>query len=576
MKIFFLLITFFIFQGSCSDVELFQNAFDKTPDITYEKFDDIQNKSNNHSEVSFTKEVLANEIKALIFTDEMTLMDDECLKDYEGIELKGICVKNIMKFKKEFSCFLHRPLTFEILKRIEYIALCYFKKNTPYLVDVKILENQDITSGKVQILVIFARLGEVTLHKGKYFSDAHLKQKLDLKSDEYIDIHKIQKSLASINQNPFRNTSFILEPGEKLGYTNIHFQTQDMLPLRVFSGYENTGNEIASQHRFLVGINFGNFLYLDHQMNIEFKFAKNISKWWGISGNYIMPSFYDTYLKVIGSYVKTKPDTEPNYDIRGKAWVVLARYHIPIYFFENTVSELIFGYDFKQTNNFLDFLKVSIFQSFIDISQFVFQFNSTVNDRYGLTSYLFSFYYSPGDMTKHNEDQDFQKEGYAKKSRYFYATLYFDRTFLIPKDFLYVMEFFSQVSSTKILPTEQISIGGFYTVRGYQENALFGDNGFYLRNELRLPKMKYFKCKNKNHAWQFLAFVDLGYVSQIDDNISQKKAAFLASVGPGLRFGGGTNFILKLDYGIQLKKANRDFFAKSWHSKLHAFVSLQY
>jgi hemolysin activation/secretion protein len=179
-------------------------------------------------------------------------------------------------------------------------------------------------------------------------------------------------------------------------------------------------------------------------------------------------------------------------------------------------------------------------------------------------------------MTKHNENRDFRQEGNAKKANYYYATLNFDRTFKILKSFLYVLDFFAQVSTRRLLPTEEISIGGFYTVRGYQENAVFGDRGFYMRNEIRSLQIKYTKYKNLKHDLQFLAFTDLGYVSHVNENVSTKNSSFLASVGPGIRYTVEDYLRVKLDYGIQLKKANRDFFAKSWHSKLHVYVSFQY
>ncbi|NGX28983.1 MAG: Heme/hemopexin transporter protein HuxB [Candidatus Anoxychlamydiales bacterium] len=568
MKILFIISSFLLLQGFCEDknqINDFKN-FSKGSQIVDKPI---------YIEPMSKKELLADKVKALIFTNQPMLIDEECLQDYEGIELEGFRVNNFEKFQNEFAIFLNKPLTLEVLERIKDTTLTYFKKNTPYLVDIKILENQDVSTGRVQILVMFARLGEMTSSGAKYFSNSRLLKKLNVEHNECINIHRIQKYLSSFNQNPFRNTSLILEPGEEIGYTDIHLQTQDLFPVRVYGGYENTGNEIASKHRFLTGLNFGNFLYLDHQMNIEFRFAPHVSKWWGISGNYIIPTYFNTYFKIIGSYVRTKPDTDPDYELRGKAWTALARYHVPIYLFEDGTSELIFGYDFKQTNNFLNFIATSVFNELIDISQFVFQFTGNNNDRFGLTSYLLSLYYSPGDMTDHNENKNFQAEGYAQKSKYFYATLHFDRTFRIPKEFLYVMEFFGQLSSVKLLPTEEISIGGFYTVRGYQENAVFGDDGFYFRNEIRSPNMKHAKYKNL-HDWQFLAFVDTGYVRDLNDNVSNKNSSFLASLGPGLRYTVENYFILKLDYGVQLKKANRDFFAKSWHSKLHVFVSLQY
>jgi len=558
--IFFLLFSFCAFNIYSDD------SFDNEP----------INEDSYSQEVIPSDEILAKKVTSLIFTNESELIAEECLQDYEGIELEGLDCKYLPDLKRHFDCFLNRPLTLSSLYEIKKESLEYFKKNTPYLVDVKILEKQDISNGKIQIFVQFARVAEITARGAKYFSNCRIANNLKIPHEDYLNVEKVRKYTSFLNKNPFRQVSVMLDPGEDIGTTNIHFYTEDIFPLKVFAGYENTGNAIAGQSRFLTGLNFGNFLFLDHQLNIEFKTSPSVSKWWGIAGDYIIPTFLNTYLKFIGSYVKTKPKTEQDFHLRGKSWATLLRYHIPIEIFKTGINEIIFGYDFKETNNFLTFSGDSIYDNYIDVSQFVFQFMGRLYDKLGITSYLFSMYFSPGDMTKHNDDRDFQIEGYARKSKYTYFTLHFDRTFNLPKEFMYVLDFFAQVSTRKLLPTEQISLGGYSTIRGHQENEAYGDQGFYIRNEARSPKIYFKKLRNIEHELQFLAFLDVGYVSDLNTNIFSRNATSLWSIGPGLRYTAEDNVIIKLDYGIQLKNVDREFFNKSWHTKLHAFVSFQY
>ena len=238
--------------------ETSSNEILNSSDIKCEE--NIKQKANEKFDIK--KEILADKITALIFTNQTDLIEDECLRDIEGIEIDGIYVKNKEKFKNQFLCFLTKPLTLEILEQIKRKTIEYFQNNIPYLTDVKILENQDVSSGKVQILVLYAKLDEITSSGAKYFSNKRLLQKLNMQLDQDINLKEVKKYLALFNQNPFRNVSVLLEPSEDLGYTNLHFITEDIFPLKVFAGYENTGNEIASKHRFLTGLNFGNFLNL--------------------------------------------------------------------------------------------------------------------------------------------------------------------------------------------------------------------------------------------------------------------------------------------------------------------------
>jgi len=303
--------------------------------------------------------------------------------------------------------------------------------------------------------------------------------------------------------------------------------------------------------------------------------APKVKKWWGIVGDY---TFYvkSTYFKFIASHVKTRPQAQKDYDIRGKSISYLARYHVPFNIFSNAANEIIFGYDYKKMNDFTRFCQRKINDNNIAISQFVLQLKVDSTDKYGLTSAFLSLYISPGKMVDYNNRKDFKSEKNAENCQYFYSLFHFDRTFYLPNNFLYVMDFFSQISSTRLLPTEQMQLGGYWTIRGYQENALYGDHGFYLKNEIRSNKIVLKNIKNLSHKLQLLAFVDFGFVADINKNISNKNSSILASFGPGLRYLVNDNLMAKLDYGVQLKNLERKYFKRSAHSRLHAFVSLQY
>jgi hemolysin activation/secretion protein len=41
----------------------------------------------------------------------------------------------------------------------------------------------------------------------------------------------------------------------------------------------------------------------------------------------------------------------------------------------------------------------------------------------------------------------------------------------------------SQISKNTLFGSEQFSVGGYYSVRGFRENYLTGDSGYYFRNK---------------------------------------------------------------------------------------------
>lgn len=66
----------------------------------------------------------------------------------------------------------------------------------------------------------------------------------------------------------------------------------------------------------------------------------------------------------------------------------------------------------------------------------------------------------------------------------FYASI--SRKFTFPKTNIPVIlssEMDSQIAKSTLFGSEQFSVGGYYSVRGFRENYLNGDSGYYFRNK---------------------------------------------------------------------------------------------
>lgn len=82
----------------------------------------------------------------------------------------------------------------------------------------------------------------------------------------------------------------------------------------------------------------------------------------------------------------------------------------------------------------------------------------------------------------------------------------------------------SQYAKQTLYGTEQFSVGGYYSVRGFRENYLVGDNGYYFRNKANFNIGSLFAPFAKNsegliaknlihlNKLSFEPFFDYGYV----------------------------------------------------------------
>jgi hemolysin activation/secretion protein len=107
---------------------------------------------------------------------------------------------------------------------------------------------------------------------------------------------------------------------------------------------------------------------------------------------------------------------------------------------------------------------------------------------------------------------------YSSLQRNFYA-------FNFNKPILLVSEIDSQISNKTLFGSEQISIGGYTTVRGFRERNIAGEKGFYWRNKLQfnLGSIMQKTALAPNHhlsRTKIEPFIDFGHIRQQSTNKS--------------------------------------------------------
>ncbi len=135
------------------------------------------------------------------------------------------------------------------------------------------------------------------------------------------------------------------------------------------------------------------------------------------------------------------------------------------------------------------------------------------------------------------------KRAFAKSS-FFVLKADLSRTQDLPQDFQLYGKVQGQVADQPLVSSEEFSLGGINTVRGYLESEELGDDGVSGTIELRSPDLapklrKVLKDADGHPAfdsWRFFGFVD-GGVATINDPLVEQQASF-AEWSTGI----GTNF----------------------------------
>jgi hemolysin activation/secretion protein len=230
---------------------------------------------------------------------------------------------------------------------------------------------------------------------------------------------------------------------------------------------------------------------------------------------------------------------------------------------------------FKRSNNNLEFGGAEVFGSGTDT--FTASLGGTFirPDPRGRWVLSLNLTGSPGGINSRNTDAAYGESRFEAKSRFFYGQAWAQRvTALAPSVSLASRAIVHGGSSTNLLPSEQFSLGGAGTVRGYKERIFSGERGLLMNQELTKQLPATSLGKRLPPLETSLAFFwDYGRVYTHQVRTIEPKNFTLHSVGFGLRANVGTHFTASLDYGRQAKDPKYTDLARG---RLHARVTLAY
>lgn len=217
------------------------------------------------------------------------------------------------------------------------------------------------------------------------------------------------------------------------------------------------------------------------------------------------------------------------------------------------------GYDFKTTDNDLQFVGIQVFGAQAEVDQFPLVYEATMNDHLGQTAIQNTFVYSPGRLTPGNTTQALSTLVPGAKASYLYNRFLVTRTTPLPKRFSAVSRLTLQDSSSNLPYSEQLGGGGVGSVRGYYTDTALGSKGELFSQELRLPVFSPLRVLDRSsesggkvQVGGFFDYADLRQVRTISDMTNHVD---LASVGFLARYSLSRCLDFQFDMGWRLRQA---------------------
>ena len=488
-----------------------------------------------------------------------------------GLSIESLPILDGAALKTSLAAFLHKPLTLGDLDAISAVIVDWYRTHDRPFVDVAFPE-QDISTGVVQAVVTEFHAGEIRVEDNKWFSTDLLRDQIRMETGDPISAKSLNDDLAWLSQNPFRQVNLVAQKSAIPGAADFTLKAEDRLPVRVYAGYDNTGTPVLGHDRWNLGLNWGNAFWLDQQLSYQFTssddFWHSREKIPGKSGDptfaahsvsYLVPLPWRDTLTIFGSYAQAVPRVGPDLNVVGVSGQASLRYSIQLPTIPNLTHNLQFGYDFKTSNNNLEFGGQLVSAVTTEINQFPVIYAASYADDYGQTTLENTFVFSPGDLTPGNKDILFEAQANSPltKSKYIYDHLVAARITRLPFEASWVTQVTWQSADRNLLPSEQLGAGGVDSVRGYDERAVNGSEGVLVSEELRSPAFSISKQlldADIGDQAQILTFWDYGSVheKQLLDGLPSGHQ--IESVGLGLRYLVGRFVDFRLDYGWQLRK----------------------
>ncbi len=509
-----------------------------------------QKKKESRKEKEIEKPQIAPKLSAILVTKEKDDVIDE-----KGVTIKGIYVRNIKILKERLSRFLEKPINKDLLLEIKHTVLKYYKDcSTPFVV-VNIPE-QNISEGKLKVVVFESKLGAVCVSGNKYF--AKDQYKISLKQGDVLNEAKLIKSLNFINKNPFRSTDMVYKEGKEGGTTDVELITKEIRPIKIYYGAENTGLDLIGKNRFLVGVHLGNLFWSSQVFSYQLTRSFSSNSFEAHTMQYTIPLPWEHLLYFYGGFSRVHAEipifsTVKNKGSSGQGSV---RYEIPLKTLGYYTQNLTFGFDYKRTNNSAEFVEIATFGQNVNLTQFYLGYEANIMLKGYMSSFDINIYGSPGKWLDDQSDSAYRTIRLHSSSKYIYSTLGWKNLISFYRDLSLSVFLRCQFASINLLPSEEFGIGGYNTVRAYDEREENGDNGVLVSSEIRLPSFSIFKYWNKkiNDRLQFLGFADYGKVWVDKKEVGVPSSTHLLGIGPGLRYVIDPYLSLRVDYGWKLHR----------------------
>ncbi len=454
---------------------------------------------------------------------------------------------------KALERYLGHPASLRILNEMARTVVLTYRKSGRPVVDVFFPE-QELTGGIIRIHAVEGVRGDVRVEGAKYSNVDYLSGNIRLGQGDVIDSNILNQDIDWLNRNPLRSVGLVFESGTETGTSDVVLAVKDTKPFHILTSVGNTGLETTGENELNAGFLWGHFLgtegFLFYNASSDFDFENLLAH----SVYWKSPFPWRHELELFGSYVDTSSDLSLGGTAIGSGGMTTQfgfGYVIPLKAVtRGERHEITLGMDYKSTNSDLEFGGSTVFNETAAILQIRGEYVVSSTDKLGRTTFELAGIYSPGNAIGNNDDPSFAAFNPGADPEYWYLRASLERSFDLPFGAKLHADTRGQWSDSRLLPSEQNLVGGYDSVRGFDEFLVRGDRGLIVNVQLDSPKIELPPIPGCNSVVGLtpFAFYDLG-MTQTAEAFPGENFQRLQSYGLGTRVSLGKNLSAEAAYG---------------------------
>ena len=415
---------------------------------------------------------------------------------------------------------------------------------------------QNALTGRVILKVTEMKVGQLRVKNSRYFDLDKVKDRApSLKPGTVPDFNAVTKDIVGLNQWPDRRVTPALRAGITPGTVDVDLNVEDKAPFHGSVELNNRRSPNTTGSRLIGTARYDNLWQLGHSFSFTYQVAPENSKDAEVFSASYLARFEDIdWLTALVYGVKSSSDvaTVGGMNVVGPGEIIGARAVMTLPARENFFHTLSMGVDYKHFGQTMRSTAPTVdginnFSTPITYFAAVASYGATFQGEKSLTQLNASI---TAAMRPAGDDwrQFDNKRAWASGS-FTHLNVDLAHTHELPEGFQFWTKVAAQVSDGPQVSSEQFSVGGMDTVRGYLESEVLGDDGIVGNIEIRSPdvgSMLQKEMKDETgqgnprfttfNEWRFFGFVDAGHV-RVQRPLPEQQTRFdVWSYGAGTRF----------------------------------------